>query len=127
MPLLPDFDGPFLDVVNRDLPAFLPELLLCTAIVLLLVLRLFPSFSRMHPGCFALLVTVAALAVSVCQWGNFYVYRSPDNNDDPTIAAKTSIPDARKHLDTSLRDLAKVKAQAHETTLNPADDIATAA
>ena len=48
---------------------FLPELLLCVAVVLLLVLRLFSAFDRTHLGGIALLLTLAALGASIAQWG----------------------------------------------------------
>jgi NADH-quinone oxidoreductase subunit N len=48
-----------------DSMAFLPELLLCGAIVLMLFLRL---FGRTHVGFLALCFVLLALAVSVCQW-----------------------------------------------------------
>ena len=47
---------------------FLPELLLCAAVVLLLLLRLFRAFDRTHLGGLALLLTLCAGAVSVAQW-----------------------------------------------------------
>jgi NADH-quinone oxidoreductase subunit N len=51
--------------VLKDTLAFLPELLLCLAIVLMLFLRL---FGRTHVGFLALCFVALALAVSVCQW-----------------------------------------------------------
>jgi len=54
--------------LGRDALAFLPELILCGTIVLLLVLRLFGQFNRFHLGPVALVLTLAALAVSWCQW-----------------------------------------------------------
>lgn len=63
--MLPTFDQPkFLN----DLGAFLPELLLCYTIVMMLVLRLFSGFDRLHMGYLALLFTLGALTVSLCQW-----------------------------------------------------------
>jgi NADH-quinone oxidoreductase subunit N len=52
----------------RDSQAFLPELILCGTIVLLLLLRLFNSLNRVHLGWVALACTVAALVVSHLQW-----------------------------------------------------------
>src|SRR5437867_870815 len=54
--------------LGRDLLAFLPELILCGTIVLMLVLRLFSHFDRRHMGGFALILTFYALVVSVYQW-----------------------------------------------------------
>ncbi len=51
-----------------DCLAFLPELLVCFAIVLLLVLRLFRGFDRTHMGSVALVMTLGALLVSLCQF-----------------------------------------------------------
>jgi NADH-quinone oxidoreductase subunit N len=47
---------------------FLPELLLCFTVVLLLILRLFRGFDRWHLGGIALTFTLGALGVSCCQW-----------------------------------------------------------
>jgi NADH-quinone oxidoreductase subunit N len=46
---------------------FLPELVVCVAVVLLLVLRLFKSLDRTHLGGIALLMVLGALVVSVIQ------------------------------------------------------------
>jgi len=54
--------------LGRDALAFLPELIVCGAIVLLLVLRLFPQFNRWHLGPVALVLTLVALAASWSQW-----------------------------------------------------------
>src|SRR4051794_11278583 len=51
---------------------FLPELLLCAGIVLLLALRLIPALDRAHLGWTALVFTLLALLVSACQWLNGY-------------------------------------------------------
>jgi NADH-quinone oxidoreductase subunit N len=47
---------------------FLPEIILCAGIVLLLVLRLFRSIDRWHLGWTTLLFTLAALGWSSFQW-----------------------------------------------------------
>src|SRR4051794_8013539 len=52
----------------RDAEAFLPELILCGTIVLLLLVRLFSAFNRNHLGYLALVFTGYALAVSGMQW-----------------------------------------------------------
>jgi len=54
--------------LGRDCKAFLPELILCGAIVLMLLLRLFKLFDKRHLGWVALALTVYALGVSCCQW-----------------------------------------------------------
>src|SRR5437762_479350 len=64
----------------RDAQAFLPELILCGTIVLLLLVRLFSAFDRNHLGFLALVLTCYALAVSWLQWMG-------DVNHDPRIAS----------------------------------------
>jgi NADH-quinone oxidoreductase subunit N len=54
--------------LGQDLLAFLPETILCGAIVLMLVLRLFGSFNRAHLGWLALAASVVAFAVAAAQW-----------------------------------------------------------
>src|SRR5262249_23158976 len=51
-----------------SLYGFAPELVLCVAIVLLLVLRLFAVLNRWHLGSAALILTLVALAISWGQW-----------------------------------------------------------
>src|SRR3954451_19541861 len=48
--------------------AILPELVLCGAIVLMLLVRLFPRFDRRHLGVIALVLCLYALVVSLSQW-----------------------------------------------------------
>lgn len=55
-------------LLGEDLLGFQPELILCGGLVLLLLLRLFPLLDRAHLGWVALVVSVAALAVSYGQW-----------------------------------------------------------
>jgi NADH-quinone oxidoreductase subunit N len=66
------------DNLWRDVLAFLPELILCGTIVLLLLLRLFNALNRLHLGSVALVLTLAALAVSWFQWGGKYGFHQPD-------------------------------------------------
>ncbi len=108
---LPDF-GKLTDALIRDLGAFLPELVLCGAIVLLLMLRLFSSFNRVHLGWFALLATVVALAVSVCQWGNFFGFTSPENAENRV--EQTRIRLNRQDVEGKYGQLAKSKAKIAE-------------
>ncbi|MBX7105924.1 MAG: NADH-quinone oxidoreductase subunit N [Gemmataceae bacterium] len=54
--------------LQRDLLAFLPELVLCAAIVLMLLIRLFPATGRTHLGGLALLAVGGALVVAWLQW-----------------------------------------------------------
>jgi NADH-quinone oxidoreductase subunit N len=54
--------------LGASIEAFLPEMLLSAGIVLLLALRLFRTFNRLHLGWVALGVSVLALAAAVGQW-----------------------------------------------------------
>jgi NADH-quinone oxidoreductase subunit N len=54
--------------LGRDAVAFLPELLVCGTIVLLLVLRLFSQLNRLHLGPAALVLTALAFAIAWSQW-----------------------------------------------------------
>jgi NADH-quinone oxidoreductase subunit N len=56
------------DVLAEDLVAFLPELILCGTIILLLVMRLFSALDRLHLGRVSLVLTLAALVISYFQW-----------------------------------------------------------
>lgn len=63
--------------VMRDTLAFLPELILCFAIVLMLFLRLFKSFDGLHQGAIALALTGVALAATVGQWLDYGLSSPP--------------------------------------------------
>ncbi len=52
----------------QDLLAFMPELILCLAIILMLLLRLFRAFDRVHLGAVALILTLVAAGVAGKQW-----------------------------------------------------------
>jgi NADH-quinone oxidoreductase subunit N len=52
----------------EDCWAFMPELILCGTIVMMLLLRLVRAFDHWHLGAEALTLTVAALGVSLYQW-----------------------------------------------------------
>ena len=54
--------------LGRDLVAFLPELILCAAIVGMLLIRLFSSLQRVHVGYVAMLASGAAFLVALAQW-----------------------------------------------------------
>jgi NADH-quinone oxidoreductase subunit N len=58
---------------------FLPELLVCAAIVLLLLLRVFRLAGRTHLGPVTLVLTLAILVVAVCQWGG-YGFEPPESS-----------------------------------------------
>src|ERR1700730_16227049 len=63
--MLPSIDN---SIIYLNLLDFMPELLLCVAVVILLVLRLFRAFNKVHLGSVALVFTLFALAFSVTQW-----------------------------------------------------------
>jgi NADH-quinone oxidoreductase subunit N len=54
--------------LQQDIFAFLPELILCGGIVLLLLLRLFTALNRFHLGSLALIITLVSLGMAVQQW-----------------------------------------------------------
>jgi NADH-quinone oxidoreductase subunit N len=90
MTFLPDMGRQFAEQAVIHTTAFGPELLLCAAIVVLLGLRLFPSFARVHLGWFALVATLAALAISVCQWGGYLGFSTPEDTSRSITIKKTS-------------------------------------
>jgi NADH-quinone oxidoreductase subunit N len=55
-------------LLGADLWAFMPELILCGGIVLLLFLRMIKGLDRMHLGGIALILCLAALGWSYYQW-----------------------------------------------------------
>jgi NADH-quinone oxidoreductase subunit N len=59
----------------KDLFHFAPELVLCFAIVLMLLLRLFSGLNRLHMGAIALGLTVVALGLNWSMWDH------PENPD----------------------------------------------
>jgi NADH-quinone oxidoreductase subunit N len=66
--MLPNIYG-IQDDVMFSWPRFLPELLVCGAIVLLLLLRVLRLRDRSRLGGVALVLTLAALVVALLQWG----------------------------------------------------------
>src|SRR4051812_31224086 len=54
--------------VARDCAAFLPELILCGGIVLLLLLRMFSALDRLHMGWVAIAISGGALGAACVQW-----------------------------------------------------------
>jgi len=90
MNVLPDMGQQFAEQAVIHTTAFGPELLLCAAIVVLLGLRLFPSFARVHLGWFSLVATLAALAMSVCQWGGYLGFSTPEDTSQVSSIKQTS-------------------------------------
>jgi NADH-quinone oxidoreductase subunit N len=70
----------------QDCRAFLPELILCGSIVLLLLLRLFRGLARFHLGGLALFLTVLALFFAWNQWNGKYGLPSPSDFNAQTKA-----------------------------------------
>lgn len=71
-----------------DARGFLPELILCATIVLLLLARLMPSLDRIHLGRFACLMTLLAALVAWEQWnlvGHFNPIRETGEPPLPRI------------------------------------------
>ncbi len=56
--------------LQQDIFAFVPELVLCAGIVLLLFLRLFTGLNRFHLGSMALVFTMVGLGLAVDQWSS---------------------------------------------------------
>jgi NADH-quinone oxidoreductase subunit N len=54
----------------HSLGLFMPEMIVCFSIVVLLLLRLLPSFDRVHLGWLALLFALGALAYAVFDWSS---------------------------------------------------------
>ena len=63
--------------LGRDCLAFLPELILCGSIVLLLLLRLIRVFDRIHLGWVALILGAASLLAACAQWRGAFGLDSP--------------------------------------------------
>jgi NADH-quinone oxidoreductase subunit N len=121
MGFLPDMGQEFVEKAVLYTTGFAPELLLCAAIVVLLGLRLFPSFARVHLGWFALVATLAALAISVCQWGGYYGFRTPERPDlssqikvrrEGYARTRAEVAQAKSNADTTAEELAKLEHKA---------------
>jgi NADH-quinone oxidoreductase subunit N len=70
MYLSPDALQNFNQRLIVDVLSFLPELILCVGLVLLLFLRLFSAYDRRHMGGIAMFFTLLALFVSYLTWPN---------------------------------------------------------
>jgi NADH-quinone oxidoreductase subunit N len=73
----PDYIGHLQAGLARDAVAFMPELILCVGIVLLLLLRLVRAFDRLHMGGVAVAISLASLATALCQWQGAYGFSAP--------------------------------------------------
>src|SRR5262249_47953381 len=67
--------------LTRDLRAFLPELIVCGTIVVLLLLRLLSAFRLTHLGGLTIVATVASALVSYAQWRGFTGPLAGERND----------------------------------------------
>ncbi|HEX3151808.1 MAG TPA: NADH-quinone oxidoreductase subunit N [Gemmataceae bacterium] len=63
-----DFVSRLSNTLEHDLFAFLPELILCVAIVGMLFARLFTLMGKVHLGWFALVMTTIAFGAALCYW-----------------------------------------------------------
>src|SRR5436305_15349374 len=70
-------------MLQRDLSAFLPELIVCLGIWLLLMARLMRLFEQLHVGILALFFTLTALTFSCLQWAYFGNYLGDSANFGP--------------------------------------------
>jgi NADH-quinone oxidoreductase subunit N len=78
--------------LQTDLLAFLPELILCGTIVLLLLLRLFRALDRVHLGGAALGLTLLALFIALCQWFGWFEHAAdPRGRDVPSLRLFTGL------------------------------------
>jgi NADH-quinone oxidoreductase subunit N len=73
-----------------DLLAFAPELILCFAIILMLLLRLFTAMNRTHMATVALCLTVVALGVSAQPWVQPWL---EDLSQSKWPSLETKVPD----------------------------------
>jgi NADH-quinone oxidoreductase subunit N len=64
----PSYVSGLSESLQRDLVAFLPELILCGTIVVMLLARLVTSLGRMHLGWFALVMSIIALVSAISAW-----------------------------------------------------------
>src|SRR6476469_6163380 len=64
----PGFVSGLSESLERDLLAFLPELIRCATVVGMLLARLFTAFARTHLAWFALVMSLLALAAAIGFW-----------------------------------------------------------
>ncbi len=69
--------------LSLDVVAFMPELILCATIVLMLFFRLFRGLDRLHLGWLALALTLVALWASWNQWNHVEGYDPRSNVSQP--------------------------------------------
>jgi NADH-quinone oxidoreductase subunit N len=81
---------PYISSTNltTSMKSFLPELMLCGSIVLLLLMRLFKMFDRDHLGPIALVLILLVLGMAVVQWGGWmsdfgYISLDPPERQNP--------------------------------------------
>jgi NADH-quinone oxidoreductase subunit N len=77
--------------LGRDSLAFLPELILCGAIVLLLLLRLFRGLDRVHLGWVALVLSACAVVAAWGQWQGLFGLKTPGDFDGDKLGIFTGL------------------------------------
>jgi NADH-quinone oxidoreductase subunit N len=73
----PDFVNRLSSDLQRDLFAFLPELLLCAAIVIMLLARMVTALSRVHMAPLALAISALALVFAISFWPEPWATEGP--------------------------------------------------
>ena len=76
----------------QDAQAFLPELILCGTIVVLLLLRLFTALDRLHLGWVALLGTLGALVMARLNGTHASARPTTRRNCSPASSFTTTSP-----------------------------------
>ncbi|MBI3822853.1 MAG: NADH-quinone oxidoreductase subunit N [Planctomycetes bacterium] len=76
--------------LSRDSRAFLPELVLCGAIVLLLLIRLLPRYDHLHMGWIAFVLTSAVCYLACLQWMHYPAY-DPRMDSGQVIGTSTNL------------------------------------
>ena len=119
--MLFNIDG-LLQSIGRDSLAFLPELLLCGLIVLLLFLRLFPILDRVHLGWLALVGMLAIVLVSLGQWVGGYGLPTPESYKPNLEQARDDLKEANAAQPLDLEQVATARANVRgaERRLNQA-------
>ncbi len=87
--------------LQRHLLSFLPELLVCVTIVLMLLMRMFGSSKRSHMGHVALVMTVAALGISVLQWMAMNLPKTANDPDQNSFSFTSIVKGFQAFTDNS--------------------------
>jgi NADH-quinone oxidoreductase subunit N len=76
-------------LLSADVFLFVPELVLCGTIVLLLLMRLTRAFDRSHLGEISLILTLFALGLTVCQATGAFGLFQEQPEQDPQATTRT--------------------------------------